>query len=156
MNKICKYCGIEFETIYKIKIFCSNKCNNKHKWLKRDKKEHSDYINKLYHKKMDEIRAKRDYRICSVCGKKFKPYRSDKKYWKNIIENNSYSHIRFKNGYNNKCSEILIEYNGYEKRMIRHEFFGSNEVEVYVLKLGKIISSTIIKKNVDNMELNFN
>ena len=71
--------------------------------------------------------------------------------WKNIIENGKYTHIRFINGYNDNCPQLLIEYKGYEKRIIRYEFFGEADVEVYVLKLGEIISCTvaIIEKNLE-------
>ena len=84
-------------------------------------------------------------------GEKTEEYRLIKRYWKNIIENGKYTHIRFKNGYNDNCPQLLIEYKGYEKLTIRHEFFGEYPVEVYVLKLGKIISCTVavIEKNLE-------
>jgi hypothetical protein len=72
-------------------------------------------------------------------GEKREEYREAKPYWVNRIEGREYSHIIFQNGYASDAPRIEIEYKGYYKKKLKHEFFNNKQVTVYALKLGKIL-----------------
>lgn len=63
-------------------------------------------------------------------------YREYKTYWSKRLENKKFTHILFKNGYNQDSPTILIEYLGY----ITATDIPTNQ-KYYCLILGEIISS---------------
>lgn len=73
-------------------------------------------------------------------GTKKEEYRVVKPYWVNKLVNKNYTHIVFQAGYSPVSPKIEVEYLGYEIRNITHEFFGDEEITVFVIKLGNIIS----------------
>lgn len=78
-------------------------------------------------------------------GEKREEYREAKPHWVNRIEGRKYSHIIFQNGYATDAPRIEIEYKGWYKKKLKHEFFDNKAVTVYALKLGKIINYKKLK-----------
>lgn len=75
--------------------------------------------------------------ICS--GKKTEEYRIIKPYWINKLVGKNYLSIIFQNGHSKSANRIETEYNGYEMRKIQHDYFGKKPVNVFVIKIGKIL-----------------
>jgi hypothetical protein len=84
------------------------------------------------------LTVKKKYFDQILAGKKTEEYRIIKPYWVKKLVGKKYSHIIFQNGYSKKSPRLKAEYLGYEIRNIRHEFFGNEEVSVFVLKIGNI------------------
>lgn len=84
-------------------------------------------LKKEYFEEIKKGIKKEEYRLCTP-------------YWKKRIENKSFEKIIIKMGYpkNTEFEKILyFNWNGYEKKKIKHKHFGSSEVEVYAIKLLK-------------------
>lgn len=81
---------------------------------------------------------KKQYFIEILAGTKTEDFRIVKPYLVSKLVGKEYSHIIFKNGYSRNSPRLEAEYIGYEVRNIRHEFFGNEDVSVFVLKLGTI------------------
>ena len=71
-------------------------------------------------------------------GTKTEEYRLYKPYWIKKILNRDYTHLIFRNGYSRNAPEIQVEYLGYEIKKLTREFFGNEEVTVFVLKIGEV------------------
>lgn len=78
-----------------------------------------------------------------LCGKKKKEYRIVKPYWVNKLVGKNYESIIFQVGYSKNARKMEIEYLGYNIENFKHDFFGNEEVCVFVIKLGKIINNAI-------------
>lgn len=72
-------------------------------------------------------------------GTKKEEYRIVKPYWAKKIVDRKYSKIIFQNGYSSKSKRLQCNYDGYEIKNIRHDFFGREYVSVFALKLSKPI-----------------
>jgi ABC-type metal ion transport system substrate-binding protein len=72
-------------------------------------------------------------------GSKKEEYRLVTEYWKKRIEGRQYSHIIFQRGYRKDSPKMKVVYNGYQKKNLKHEFFGDKGVYVYALQLGAIV-----------------
>jgi hypothetical protein len=67
-----------------------------------------------------------------VRGKKDREYRKCKPYWKTRLEGREYDVVRFRNGYNRKAPEMVVEFRGVTRD-------GKSRNADYVIKLGRII-----------------
>lgn len=72
-------------------------------------------------------------------GSKKEEYRLITSYWIKKIINKNYENIIFQLGYNKK-NRVIVKYLGFELKNIKHDFFGNDEISVFALKLGDIIS----------------
>lgn len=61
-------------------------------------------------------------------------YREIKPFWTKKIENNKYTHIQFRNGYNKTAPTLLVTYKGYSKNKTH-----------YLLYLGNIIKKSYME-----------
>lgn len=76
-------------------------------------------------------------------GQKTEELRAQTDYWAKRLVEREYSHIIFQLGYSKNAERMSVEYLGLEKRVITHEFFGPDPINVFVLKLGNIINGTL-------------
>lgn len=81
---------------------------------------------------------KRQYFDEILSGKKKEEFRMVNPHWVDKIIGKEYTHIIFQNGYNRNAPRLEAEYMSYDIRNIRNDFFGNDEVTVFVLKLGTI------------------
>ena len=86
------------------------------------------------------IIIKKKYFDAIECGEKKEEYRLITKRWVKLLVGRKYQTIIFQNGYRKASTKIEVEYLGYEKKIIIHEFFGNKETAVFAIKIGKIIS----------------
>lgn len=95
---------------------------------------------------MDEtlfIIIKRKYFDQIKDGTKKEEFRKVTDYWTNRLKGKTYKYIIFQAGYSSTNPRLLVEYKGLLQRTIKHEFFGSEPVEVFAIQLGRILD----KKN---------
>lgn len=83
-----------------------------------------------------------------LSGEKKEEYREIKPHWtsriidKKIGGFNDFQYVNFRNGYNPKSPFMVVECKGIEIGIGKLEWGGTNE-EVYIIKLGKIISQSV-------------
>lgn len=88
---------------------------------------------------------KKEYFDQILAGVKKKEYRLIKPFWTNKIVGREYDVILFQNGYNADSPKMIVEYKGYQEEILKHEFFGESEVNVYAIMLGKILETKDLK-----------
>lgn len=80
-----------------------------------------------------------------LAGTKTEEYREVKPYWTSKLEGRHYDAVIFQAGYRADSPKFTIEFKGYSRKQMRHEFFGDRTVDVYAIKLGKIIQLCAVK-----------
>jgi hypothetical protein len=80
-----------------------------------------------------------------LAGTKTEEYREVKPYWTAKLEGRQYDVVEFQAGYRADSPKFTIEFKGCEVRTMRHEFFGDRAVDVYAIKLGKILQLNAAK-----------
>ena len=81
------------------------------------------------------IIIKKKYFNQIVCGEKKTEYRLVTPYWVKRLIDRKYNNIIFQVGYRKDALRHVIPYAGYSVEIIRHEFFGRNEVSVFAIPL---------------------
>lgn len=76
-------------------------------------------------------------------GHKKLEFRRKTQYWKQKLEHRKYSLVCFRAGYSLNSPTLYIEYLGYRSKTIQHPFFGTEPVQVYAIKLGRIVKNTV-------------
>lgn len=76
-----------------------------------------------------------------LSGEKTEEYREIKPYWNKRLPK-IYTHIQFRNGYNPDSPVMIVELLGVERGIGKPEW-GAPGWLVYVLRLGKVISSEV-------------
>ena len=86
------------------------------------------------------VTIKRTYFDQILSGEKKKEFRLQTPYWEKKLIGRKYDIIIFQAGYSKTAPRMTVEYLGYRKQKIQHEFFGSEKVSVFAINLGKIKS----------------
>lgn len=84
------------------------------------------------------LNLKKEYFESIKSGQKTEEYRLYTPYWRKRLENRPYDQMIVMCGYppkNDSERRLTIPYNGYEIKTIDHEFFGSEPVKVFAIKI---------------------
>lgn len=76
-------------------------------------------------------------------GQKTEEFRLLTPYFVKRLVGRQYDSIIFQNGYAKTSPRLTVEYLGYDIRNVKQEFFGNDEVSVFVLKLGNVTAHEI-------------
>ena len=98
------------------------------------------------------LTIKKKYFDQILSGEKTEEYREIKSYWVTRLTNQNpdgtvngdefykkFDAVKFTNGYLINAPSFTIECKGIEMKEIEHEFFHDGKVDVFAIKLGKII-----------------
>lgn len=85
-------------------------------------------------------------------GLKREEYRIVKPFFEKKIVGKHYDTITFQNGYSKKSPRLTAQYLGFNIVEMQHEFFGSEKVKVFEIKIGKILNTKNLPKQI---KLNF-
>lgn len=81
------------------------------------------------------IIIKKEYLNQIIDGTKREEYRLVTPYWVKKLVGKHYNKIIFQAGYRKTCMRHEVKYSGYEIKNIKHDFFGSEPVSVFAIKL---------------------
>lgn len=68
-------------------------------------------------------------------GIKSEEFRTITPYWTKRLVGKEYRNIIFQAGYKPDCERLTVSYQGFTIKTIQHDFFGSNQIEVYAIKV---------------------
>jgi hypothetical protein len=102
--------------------------------------------------KILHLTIKRKYFEEISLGTKTEEYREVKNYWIKRLTNQNgngsvngnsfykqYDFICFKNGYQKNAKSVVVEFKGIEMKEIEHEHFHAGKVDVFAIKLGRVV-----------------
>ena len=84
-----------------------------------------------------------------LMGLKREEYRLFKPFFEKKLINIEYKTITFKNGYSKHSPFIIAEYLGYDIIELQHEFFGKEKVKVFQIKIGKLLKTKNLSKQIN-------